>query len=99
MNAVSAMPTADRLDFLSYVEGRSGQYAGTQMRDPALQDLADTMRTAFEQRKNKLQAMPSHAQTAFIEDYYSHFWKDPAKAKQVTAQPTSGGMSRQGSGA
>src|SRR6185369_1697431 len=93
---VSAMPVQDRLDFLSYVEGRSGQYAGTEMRDPALQDLADTMRGAFEQRMRKLQAMPSKAQASFIEDYYPHFWKDPGQAQQAVQ---SGGMSRQGSGA
>ena len=93
---VSAMPTQDRLDFLSYVEGRSGQYAGTQMRDPALQSLADTMRDAFEQRMRKLQAMPSKAQAQFIDDYYPHFWKDPQAATQAVQ---SGGMSKQGSGA
>jgi len=94
---VSAMPVQDRLDFLSYVEGRSSRYAGTQMRDPALQDLADTMRTAFEQRMRKLQALPPHVQQGFIEDYFPHFWKDPGKAQQVAQ--THGGMSRQGSGA
>jgi hypothetical protein len=94
---VSAMPAQDRLDFLSYVEGRSGRYAGTQMRDPALQDLADTMKTAFEQRMRKIQALPSHNQQAFIDDYFPHFWKDPAKAQQ--AMQSGGGMSKQGSGA
>jgi hypothetical protein len=97
---VSAMPTADRLDFLSYIEGRSTQHAGLEMKDPGLQDLADTMRDAFEQRMKKIQALPGHDQASFIEDYYPHFWKDPAKAKaSIGEPPPSGGMSRQGSGA
>jgi len=94
---INAMPDADRLDFISYVEGRSGQFAGTQMRDPALQSLADTLNTEFGKRMAKIQALPSHQQQAFIDDYFPHFWKDPGKAQQ--AAQTSGGMSRQGSGA
>ncbi len=94
---INAMPDADRLDFLSYVEGRSGRFAGTQMRDPALQSLADTLKTEFGKRMAKIQALPSHQQQAFIDDYFPHFWKDPSKAQQ--AAQTSGGMSRQGSGA
>ncbi|MDE2471863.1 MAG: hypothetical protein KGL35_24845 [Bradyrhizobium sp.] len=94
---VNAMPDADRLDFVSYVEGRSGQYAGPQMRDPALQDLADTMRSAFEKRMQKIQNLPAHQQQAFIDDYFPHFWKDPGKATQAVQQ--AGGMAKQGSGA
>ena len=94
---INAMPDADRFDFLSYVEGRSGQFTGMQMRDPALQSLADTLRTAFEHRMNKIRALPSHQQAAFIDDYFPHFWKDPNKAQQ--AAQSGGGMSRQGSGA
>ena len=94
---INAMPDADRLDFLSYVEGRSGQYAGLSMRDPVLQNLADTLRTEFDKRMAKIQALPSHAQQAFIDDYFPHFWKDPQAAQGV--RPTSGAASHQGSGA
>src|ERR1700726_1362399 len=94
---INAMPDADRLNLIDYVEGRSGQYAGLSMRDPALQDLANTLRTAFEKRMAKIQALPSHQQQAFIDDYFPHFWKDPAKAQQ--AAQSAGGFSRQGSGA
>src|SRR5216684_2511715 len=59
---INAMPDADRLDLISYVEGRSGQFAGTQMRDPALQSLADTLNTEFGKRMAKIQALPSHQQ-------------------------------------
>lgn len=93
---VSAMPVQDRLDFLSYVENRSNKFAGLSMKDPALQDLADKLRTAFDQRMAKIQALPSKAQADFIEDYFPHFWKDPAKA---TDAYRGGGFARQGSGA
>jgi hypothetical protein len=94
---INAMSDADRLDLISYVEGRSGQFAGMQMRDPALQSVADTLKTEFAKRMAKIHALPSHQQQAFIDDYFPHFWKDPGKAQQ--AAQTSGGMSRQGSGA
>jgi hypothetical protein len=93
---VNAMPDADRLNFIDYVEGRSNKYAGLQMKDPALQDLADTMRAAFDKRMAKIQALPNHQQMAFVQDYYPHFWKDPNAATQATQ---SGAVGRQGSGA
>lgn len=93
---VNALPDVDRLNFIDYVEGRSGKFAGLQMKDPALQDLADTMKTAFDKRMSKIQALPSHQQMAFVQDYFPHFWKDPAKAQQAMQ---GGGAARQGSGA
>lgn len=65
--------------------------------DPMLQDLADTMKAAFDKRMAKIQALPSHQQMSFVQDYFPHFWKDPAKAQQ--ALQGSGGAARQGSGA
>lgn len=95
---VNAMPTGERMNFLDYVEGRSGQYAGLQMRDAKLQTLANTLRGIFDERMQKLQALPSTAQAQFIADYFPHFWKDPAKAGQAVQQST-GGFGKQGSGA
>lgn len=106
---VNAMPAADRLSFIDYVEGRSGQYAGQHL-SPELQDLADTMRTGFEQRMAKLRALPAHSQASFVEDYFPHFWKDPRQAAAAGAnhvqgipQPgqgsVRGGAGKQGSGA
>lgn len=91
---INAMPDADRLNFIEHVEGvRTGPIA-----DPVLQDLATTMREQFEKRMNKIQALPSHAQVSFIEDYFPHFWKEPGAAAQVRPE-TGGGASKQGSGA
>lgn len=94
---IATLPEADRLNFLDYVEGRSSRYSGMSMADPQMQDLADTFRTAFEQRMTKLQALPSTSQVHFIEDYFPHFWKDPAAAQAFVK--SFGGASRQGSGA
>ena len=97
---IAALPEADRLDFIDYVEGRSGKYAGLSMRDPVLQKLADDMKAAFQRREARIQALPSHQQAAFIDDYLTHMWKDPNKARQALQQPTSGGTgTKQGSGA
>jgi hypothetical protein len=93
---VNAMPDADRFNFIDYVEGRSTTYSQFSLRHPGLKDLADTLKDAFEQRMRKLQAMPSHTQMAFVEDYFPHFWKEPGAAANLTP---GGGMSRQGSGA
>ena len=62
-----------------------------------LQNLANTMRTEFEKRINKIMALPSHQQMAFVTDYFPHFWKDPNKAGQVIQ--STGGFGKQGSGA
>jgi hypothetical protein len=95
--AINEMSPADHLNLIEYVEGRSSRFQGLQMQNPAAQDVADTMRRAFEQRMNKLRALPAHQQQAFIDDYFPHFWKDPTKAQAATV--TGGGASRQGSGA
>lgn len=95
---ISSMPNPERLNLLDYMENRSGKYAGTTMRDPEMQSIANTLRTEFDKRMDKLQQLPSTQAAHFIEDYFPHFWKDPAKAAQF-AKDFSGGPSRQGSGA
>lgn len=89
---VNALPDVERFDLMKYMEGRS---SGATV-NPTLQPLADTLRTAFEQRKAKIAAMPSHQQMQFVEDYYPHFWKDPNAAAGFVA---SHGVGKQGSGA
>lgn len=95
---VNAMPQQDKLHFIDYVEGRSTTHAGQQL-SPDQQDLADTLRTAFQQRMRKLQALPKHAQMSFVEDYFPHFWKEPGAAAGVQPAQAAGGAGRQGSGA
>jgi hypothetical protein len=89
---VNAMPDTARLDFMDYVEGqRTGPLP------QQVQQFADTLRKAFELRKNKLLAMPSTMQAQFIEDYFPHMWQDPGKAQQFAQ--SFGGAGKQGSGA
>lgn len=94
--AVNALPDADRLGFMDYVEGRS---AGNPIAQPELQPLADTLKIEFEKRKDKLLALPSKQQAEFIDDYYPHFWKDPRAATSFVEDFKGGGASKQGSGA
>lgn len=91
--AVNAMPDADRLAFINHVEGAKGTPL-----HPDIAPLADTLKTEFQKRRTKLEALPSTQQAAFIDDYFPHFWKDPAAAKTF-ADNYSGGAGKQGSGA
>lgn len=93
---INALPEADRLNFLDYVESRSTKYSGMVMKDPELHALGDSLKTAFDSRMQKLQAMPGTAQAQFIEDYFPHFWKDPAKATSAS-RDFGGGVGKQGS--
>lgn len=91
---VNAMGDPERFQLIQYIEGRSTP--GAAPIPPQMQGLADTLRATFKEREAKIAAMPSHAQMAFVEDYFPHFWKDPAAAQNYVA---SGGFGKQGSGA
>ena len=90
---ISKLPPAEGLGIMHYIEG-----TGAMPNTPQLRVLADTLRANFKQRRAKLEALPSHAQMNFIEDYFPHFWKDPNAAKAF-AQQWTGGVYKQGSGA
>lgn len=90
---VNALPDAERLAFINHVEGAKGTPL-----HPKIAPLADTLKTEFQKRRTKLEALPSTQQAAFIEDYFPHFWKDP-KAAKTFAENYSGGAGKQGSGA
>lgn len=92
---VNALDDAGRTNFIAHVEGSP---TAAPM-PPELRPLADVMKEAFDLRKDKLLAMPSTAQTHFIDEYFPHFWKDPDKAKRFATEFTGGGVSKQGSGA
>jgi hypothetical protein len=87
---VNAMPDANRLSFMDYVEGST---QGPLTQD--LQSFANVLRGAFEKRMTKLQALPSTAQAQFIADYFPHFWKDPKAASNFAE--TFAGYGKQGS--
>lgn len=90
---VNAAPDAIKMDIVHAMETPGGQLPGPLAQ---FQPLADTMRDAFKQRRTKLERM--YPTMNFIEDYFPHFWKDPAAA-QAFARQWSGGAARQGSGA
>jgi hypothetical protein len=80
-----------QLGIMHYIEG-----TGAAPSTPPMRALADTLKQSFAERLAKLQALPQHAQMDFVENYFPHFWKNPALAQSVV---TSGGFLRQGSGA
>lgn len=93
---INQLPEADRLSFIDHVEGGP---ASTASLPPPLQQLATAMRNEFKKVEQKLQALPSHAQMDFVENYYPHMWKDPNAAKGVVKEHYTGGAAKQGSGA
>jgi hypothetical protein len=93
---VNALPPERQLDFIASVEGRSKP--GTAPVDRDLAPVADELRTAFEQRRAKIEALPEHEGMSFVDDYYPHMWQDPNKAAGIINQYR-GAPSRQGSGA
>lgn len=87
---VTQLPPAEQLGIMHYIEG-----VGPAPPTPQMRALADTLKDAFETRKAKLQALPEYAQRQFLEDYFPHFWTDPAAASNVVRS----GAIKQGSGA
>lgn len=89
---VNKMDDPAKLNFINHVEGvAQGPLPGP------MGNLAQTMKQAFDLRAAKIQALPSKQQMDFIDNYFPHFWKDPAQAQQFATQFMGGGG--QGSGA
>jgi hypothetical protein len=78
---VNQLDDNDKVALIGYIEGRT---KGATIKDPALQPVADAIKTAVDQRKTKLQALPSTHQMAFVEDYYTHQWENPQAAQAFT---------------
>lgn len=78
---VNKLDDNDKVALIGYIEGRT---KGATISDPALQPVADAIKTAVDQRKTKLQALPSTHQMAFVEDYYTHQWENPQAAQAFT---------------
>lgn len=79
---IAKLDDAGRLQLVDYMETRS---KGAKLQNPALQPIADTVADAMQQRRAKIEALPSTDQMTFIEDYYPHLWKDPRKAQDFMA--------------
>lgn len=81
----------DQWQVLDYMEGRS---RGKRLFDPEFQQFADAFRDAMDLRKSKIQATTSLQNTHLIDDYVSHYWKNPQAARAFVSH-----WSKQGSGA
>lgn len=86
---INSLPPQQQLEFLDYMEGRG---KGAKIPDPALQSFADEFRDAMKLRADKIKN--SDIEAGVLEDYVTHFWKDPAKARSFVGS----WMSKQGSG-
>ncbi len=89
---VRALPDNEKLGLIDYIERRSQTDAPPIA--PDLVPVADAVRDAMKQRQAKLEALDSTEKARFVEDYYTHMWKDPEAARQVF----SGGPAKEGSG-
>lgn len=89
---VNRLDPAGRLSMLDYMENRSswpsvvkgpsGKFQSPGYIPPELKPIADEFRNAMQIREQKLQATKSLADTELIQDYVTHYWKDPAAAAQ-----------------
>lgn len=95
-NDAPLIGTPEGDDLMAYMEGRS---TGATLGNPAHQPLADEVRRLNKNREAAIRALPAQAQRAFIDDYVSHQWKDPAAARQAFSTTGAGGYAKwQGSG-
>jgi len=82
---VNQMKPQDQLGLLGYIEGRS---KGVTIPDLNLQAVADVFRDAMQSRAQKIGATKSTMHTQMLDDYATHYWVDPIKAKAFIASWT-----------
>ena len=75
----SKMDDTARRDFYKYVEGRS---AGIPLNDKELQPLADSVRAVYQRMRSRLETMPETRMMNFVQDYFTHQWKDKEAAQK-----------------
>lgn len=77
-----------KLNFISYVEGRS---KGAKLTNPELQPLADELRKAYADVHDRMAVLSPNQRTGFITDYYRHHWvRDDAYNNSFSKQGMSG---------
>lgn len=77
---INKMDEPSRLNMFNYMEGQPHTPL-----TPEVKQVADTLRTGFNQRKTELQNISRTASTHFIDDYFPHMWQDPAAARNFLA--------------
>lgn len=71
---------ATRMDVIDYIENRS---TGATLGNTAFQGGADAIKKVYDDFQAQLSALPRHAQMGFVDDYFTHLWKDPHAAQAV----------------
>lgn len=89
---VAALPDAEKLGLIDYIENRSKEGAPEVRAD--LKPVADAVKTAMDTRRSKLEALDSTEKARFVEDYYTHLWKDPEAAARAFSGPSKEGSGR-----
>jgi len=84
------LPVEQQRALVDYIEKRS---TGATIADPALQGAADNIRDVFDRYRNRIAESLGEEGPTFIDDYYTHMWKESPQAVGSRMQ-----MSRQGSG-
>jgi hypothetical protein len=75
---INALQPQQQLGLLNYIETRS---QGARVPDPKLQGFADQFRDAMNLRRQKIEASPRTHNANLLEDYVTHYWTDPVKAR------------------
>ncbi len=71
------MSREDALDFINRMEN------GKPQKTEKLQRFANSMREIFDKQRDRVRALGKGHLENFYENYFSHIWKDPKKARSV----------------
>jgi hypothetical protein len=89
---VSRLPDEEKLRLIDYIETRSKE--GTAPLREDLMPVADAVKKSMDLRRSKIEALDSAEKAQFVQDYYTHLWKDPEAAAQVFTGPAKEGTGR-----
>lgn len=89
------LPVQQQRGIVDYIENRSKLPPGAKLADPKMQAAADDIGKVYEGWRNKItQTLKPDQVPNFIQDYYSHIWKD----KPTVVADKLGSAAKQGSG-
>ena len=89
---ISRLDDNEKLRLIDYIETRSKE--GTAPLRADLMPVADAVKQSMDLRRAKIEKLDSAEKAQFVQDYYTHLWKDPDAA----ARTFSGGPAKEGSG-
>ncbi|MGH8014155.1 MAG: hypothetical protein ACREQ4_16815, partial [Candidatus Binataceae bacterium] len=92
---MDSQPEAVKDNFIDRME------RGQAQRTPELQEIANTLRTTLDQRRESIQKLGKEIKKPLLEhfhqDYFPHLWQDSQKAEQVFQRGPRGSLSGPGS--